>query len=342
MQQYTGIDLQPILTEPVDWRSKSWPVTSDPVMIKDVKSQGWNALSGEFSLPVLVLKEAALEHNIQLMSTYAKEHGVSLAPHTKTPASPQLADRQLAAGAWAISVATFHHARLFRQLGFRRILMANQLLEPRCLAWVAEQLASDPDFQFWCLVDSSRAVELMESHLASARYHGRLGVLVELGIAGGRSGCRSVTAGVELAEQVAQSPYLRLAGIEAYENVAPLEEFESKLAAVDQLMGEMRHLANSLADGHLLPAEGELLITAGGSMFFDRVVNQLAADWHLPLRVRLVLRCGSYIAHDEGAYEAYSPLAGRSEREHRLRQALELWSLVLSRPEPGLAVLGVR
>jgi D-serine dehydratase len=55
--------------------------------------------------------------------------------------------------------------------------------------------------------------------------------------------------------------------------------------------------------------------------------------------VRTVLRSGSCVTHDCGEYGQLSPLAGRTGDPRRLRQALELWSTVISRPEPGLAVL---
>lgn len=51
----------------------------------------------DFLLPVLVLKESALDHNVELVARYCREHGVSLAPHGKTTMAPQLFKRQLGA-----------------------------------------------------------------------------------------------------------------------------------------------------------------------------------------------------------------------------------------------------
>jgi D-serine deaminase-like pyridoxal phosphate-dependent protein len=54
-----------------------------------------------------------------------------------------------------------------------------------------------------------------------------------------------------------------------------------------------------------------------------------------------VLRSGCYLTHDSGYYAARSPLDGAAlAGAERLRPALELWGAVLSRPEPGLAVVG--
>ena len=118
-----GIDLDNVLSESIDWRYKAWPQSDRPVMIREAPAQHWNALSGDFSLPVLVLKDSALQHNIDLVADYCRRNGVSLAPHAKTPVAPQIVRRQLAAGAWAITVANFHQARLLRKLGLQRILL---------------------------------------------------------------------------------------------------------------------------------------------------------------------------------------------------------------------------
>lgn len=82
----------------------------------------------------------------------------------------------------------------------------------------------------------------------------------------------------------------------------------------------------------------ELLISVGGSAFFDRVVARLGA---LPSS-RLILRSGAYVIHDAGASQRLSALDGRADAATpRIRQALEVWCSVLSRPEPSLAILSM-
>jgi D-serine dehydratase len=85
-----------------------------------------------------------------------------------------------------------------------------------------------------------------------------------------------------------------------------------------------------------------VIITAGGSAYFDRIVA-LLNDWsELDLPAQLVLRSGCYITHDQGKYHVQSPLDGRRSANEvlHLENALEGWATVLSRPEPGLAILG--
>jgi D-serine dehydratase len=54
----------------------------------------------------------------------------------------------------------------------------------------------------------------------------------------------------------------------------------------------------------------------------------------------VILRSGCYLTHDHGIYARSSPAARGAAGAPDLRPALELWALVVSRPEPGLALLG--
>jgi D-serine dehydratase len=166
-----------------------------------------------------------------------------------------------------------------------------------------------------------------------------------------------------VAAQVAALPRLRLAGAEAYENLFPPGSAEQTSGQVDQLLAGLRELVVTLDRRGLFglapesqapegrAPEGqapeirapEIIVSAGGSMWFDRAAADLAGPWPLSRPVRTVVRAGAYLTHDFDEYERFSPLAGRSDGPPRpgqaLEQALELWSAVLSRPEPGLAIL---
>jgi D-serine deaminase-like pyridoxal phosphate-dependent protein len=79
------------------------------------------------------------------------------------------------------------------------------------------------------------------------------------------------------------------------------------------------------------------LVSAGGSAWFDRVVARLAA---LPRDLRLILRSGASVTHDDGFYRSRTPFR-RVPAEGPLTAALEIWAQVLSTPEPGLAIAGM-
>lgn len=333
----TRLPLEPILHEPVDYRFKAFPSKAG-VTVGTVGQQGWRALDGDLLLPVLLLRERAMQHNIDLMAGYCRRHGVSLAPHGKTPMAPQVVQRQLDAGAWGITTATVAEARVFRTFGVNRIILANELLEEAGLRWAASEMARDLDFQFACLVDSVTGIERMDGALGQVSPVRQVPVLVEMGVPGGRSGVRSIEEGIAVAEAVERSPYLQLIGVEGYEGAVHGDTLEGQLAGVDRFLGDMRTLTEQLAERGFFTGLEEIIVTAGGSKFFDRVVAILAAPWDLPVRV--VLRSGAYVAHDSDNYDQLSALGQRSTEPDRLQPALELWGMVLSRPEPDLAIVG--
>jgi len=329
-----------LLDEPLDWRYKGRPATREPLTLATLAQQRWNVLAGDLLLPTMVLKESALEHNIARIATYCREHGVSLAPHGKTTMAPQLFERQLEAGAWGMTAATVAHVGVYRHFGVSRVLLANQLVEPAALTWIAEELAADPDFDFYCLVDSVAGVEAMTEALRGAKLERSLQVLVEVGFPGGRAGCRTLAEAKDVGAAAAASPVLALAGIEGFEGIIAERDAETTLAAVDGFLARMRELTLELARSGVFAGRSEIVLTAGGSAFFDRVAACLRNEWDLELPVRVVLRGGCYLTHDSGLYERLSPL-GTREPGDRLRPALEVWGAVLSRPEPDLAIVGL-
>jgi D-serine dehydratase len=183
----------------------------------DVSRLEWNLLNEDVSLPAAVLYADRIEHNLKWMQAFVAEYGVKLAPHGKTTMAPQLFRRQLETGAWGITLATAHQVRAAYHGGVSRILMANQLVGRRNMLMIAEML-SDPDFEFFCLVDSVEGVEQLGKFFSSVRKS--LNVLLELGVPGGRTGVRDDAQRNAVLEAIARYPdALKLAGVELYEGV---------------------------------------------------------------------------------------------------------------------------
>ncbi len=122
-----------------------------------------------------------------------------------------------------------------------------------------------------------------------------------------------------------------LAGVEGFEGTYGADRSPETLAAVDGFLDRMAALASELDRRGAFDAADEVVLTAGGSAFFDRVAERLRPALSRPVRV--VVRAGCYLTHDDGLYAEATPLP-------ELRPALELWSRVLSCPEPGLAIAG--
>jgi len=233
-----------------------------------------------------------------------------------------------------------HQVRVWRTFGAERVLLANELVEAASAVWVATELERDPSFNFFCLVDSVACVELLENAIDSVRMTRRLDVLVELGVKGGRTGCRTRTQAREVALAVAASKHLSLAGVEAFEGVVNTGGLAADLEEVDRVLKDLRALVLDLDSAGLFSRAGEVLVTAGGSAFLDRVVAELAGPWSVSRPVRLVLRSGCYLTHDAAHYKQVSPFGTRLNQTDPLQEALEIWGVVLSLPEPGLAIIG--
>jgi D-serine dehydratase len=333
------LDLERIFEERIDWRYKSFPA-GPATTIREVRQRGWNVLDGDFMLPTMVLKQSALDHNVAAMAALCKRHDISLAPHGKTTMSPQLFQMQLEGGAWAVTAATMWQVRVWRSFGARRIILANELVEPASIRWLAEELRRDPQFDFYCLVDSLPEVRLLDSTLDGSGLERRLSVLLELGFAGGRTGCRTREEAHDVARAVAGSGRLSLAGVEGFEGVIGGADVVATLDRVDGFLGEMRGLVTELDGVGLFARSPEVVVTAGGSAFLDRVIAGLGKPWRLSRPVRTVLRSGCYLTHDAVHYKEVSPFGTRLADTGPLEEALEAWGVVLSTPEPGLALLG--
>lgn len=338
-----GLDasrLEELSHAPLDDSSKGLPLGVSTTLAQ-VAAHGWNVARGDLSLPVTTLYADAIESNVQTMADYCERHGVSFAPHGKTTMSPQLFDRQLRAGAWGLTCATPTQAAVMRRFGAQRILMANEMTEAGAWRWVASELDSDPDFHFYSLVDSVEVVRRIDEVLAPLAPVRSMEVLLEVGVEGGRGGVRTREEATRVAHAVVDSAHLRLVGVEAYEGLVTDGGSEEELLALDQFLGRFRETVVELAQAGLLERD-EIIVTAGGSAYFDRVVPALAS-WHeVDQPVRVVLRSGCYISHDAGRYQHISPLDGRASDTEplRLHNALTAWAAVLSCPEPGLAILG--
>ncbi|WP_067506807.1 alanine racemase [Nocardia puris] len=297
-----------------------------------------NPCLDDFQTPLLTLDRATLDANLAVMGEWARRAGVRLAPHGKTTMAPQLWAEQVAAGCWGITLATPWQVQAARAFGVSRIVLANSLVDPVALRWLAGELARDPEFEFCCWVDDLASVALMDAALADTPGGVRVRVLVELGGAHGRTGVRRVEDARALAEAVRSSRRLILGGVAGYEGALAHDRGADGVAAVRGYLDEMARLHRDLTDLY----EDFAVVTAGGSAFQDLVVERLAplADetGSAGAPTAVVLRSGAYVVHDDGFYAGISPLAaGRADRP--LRSAMHGWARVISRPEPELALL---
>ncbi|MBC3190056.1 alanine racemase [Pseudonocardia sp. C8] len=280
--------------------------------------------------PVLTLDRAALVANAERMAGWCAAHGVELAPHGKTTMAPALWELQLRTGARGVTVATGWQAAVAVEFGVRWIQLANALVDPRALRELAVARDADPGLEVVSWADSVETVAAMEAGVGDPVRP--LTVLVELGAPGGRTGARSVAEAERVAAAVVASPVLRLGGVGGYEGALAHDPEPGSLARVRAYLDDLAELHRRVRPGY---ETEEVVVTAGGSAYFDQVAAALAglADD----RTRVVLRSGAYLVHDDGFYRGISPLT-REEGEP-FRSAMHAWARVVSTPEPGLALL---
>jgi D-serine deaminase-like pyridoxal phosphate-dependent protein len=290
----------------------------------------------ELSTPMMTLDRRAIEANLAAMSRWCAEARVSLAPHGKTTMAPFLWREQLLAGSWAITVANEPQLRVARAVGVPRVIVANLFLRPEGLKWLVSEMNADDDFEFMCWVDSVEAVQIMEAALTEASPSRRVPVLVELGGAQGRTGARNVRDALRVAEAVVDSPFLSLAGVAGFEGAVALGLDDQAIIDVDEFLKQLVKLHRALISRY---EESEPILSAGGSMYFDRVAAILGPEGAPTAQqhARVVLRSGAYIVHDDGLYRGATPSTRGAGPQ--LEPAMNVWARVISMPEPGLAYL---
>ncbi|GGC74737.1 amino acid deaminase [Undibacterium terreum] len=307
-----------------------------PLKQSDIGAQHWNLLRGDTSFPVAVLKSSALQHNLAWMKKFCEQSGIVLAPHGKTTMSPQLFDMQLRNGAWGMTLANVNQMSIAHRYGVKKILLANQLVSPADIRVALHLMLSDPAFTFFALVDSVAGAQRLSQAVRDSGLQRPLPLLIELGLPGGRTGCRSIADALALARAVSGDPYLQLAGIEGYEGLLPGKD----IPIVRQFISELIELTRQADAEHLFGTE-EIILSAGGSAYFDLVGRQFSKNAGLSRPILPILRSGCYVTHDHAHYQkAIQDMQLREPgMKDGLHPALEVWSMVQSLPEPGLAIL---
>lgn len=334
--------MQHQLLDPVlDASYKGYPRTQPARARSAIGTAGWNVLAGDLPLPIALIRREALAHNLAWMQNYARSQGVDMAPHGKTTMSPQLFARQLDAGAWGITFATVAQLAIGVAAGARRTLIANQVVADDDLAGIRGLLDAHADLRVVFLVDSLAQLALIEDWHAREGSPGAFEVMLEIGVDGGRTGCRTQDEALALARALRASAATRLVGIECYEGQGATGQSAPDAAYANTLMDRVDALARACVAQDLFEAD-ELLFSAGGSAIFDLVAGRLRPTLGRP--VRGLLRSGCYVTHDHGFYkrmvDAVDQRLGCACGDG-LRPALEVWATVQSRPEPHLAIVAV-
>jgi len=314
-------------------RDRGFPAVAGEYRNDEIGGAGWN-VHRDFETPIAVIDRDALRHNAAVMHEWIASEGAELWPHAKTVMSPELVRLQLEHGSRGMTAATIAQVRSLRSWGVEHVMLANQLVQPSAADWVASDRRRHPNVAFLAFVDSAASVRILQE--AAERHDTTLDALVEVGLPGKRTGIRTDAQRDAVVDALRRAPRVRAMGVAAYEGACAADRRASALDAVDAYL---HHVADRLGE---LMSSGVLrtdrpIFSAGGSMFFDRVVAAASAA---AVPTRIIVRSGCYLLHDHGLYARATPLPD-GPSVPGLRAALTVWGTVHSRPEPTRAYVDV-
>jgi D-serine dehydratase len=259
--------------------------------------------------------------------------------------SPEIVAELRAAGAWGASVANIQQAAVLMQAGETRLLLANQIGGLAAGRRLGALLAAFPQAEVTAFADSPDAAAALA---VAAEAGGRTGMPVLVEVGAGRAGARDAAAvAAAIAAVRAAAPRLRLAGVATYEGAVAGPDPVATEAAIARLMAQT---AAAFASVRAAEPDAPLIVSAGGSAYFDVVIKALGPLVAADGKATLLLRSGAIFFSDHGVYaRAFAALDARGglvigdeklSAAAAFRPALRLWAEVLSRPEAGLAIAG--
>jgi len=269
--------------------------------------------------PALLIDLDAFDRNVARLAHALEGTAVRPRPHAKSHKCPVIALRQMAAGAVGVCCQKVGEAEAMVYGGVPNVLVSNQIVGRSKIARLAA-LAK----QAWVAVCADHPANVTDLNDAALAYRVRLPVLVEINVGMDRCGVEPGEPALALAKQIAASPGLRFAGLQAYHGSAQhVREFAKRKDAADTGIEKTRRTVELLARHGL---SCELVTGAGtGSYRFEAGSG-----------VFTELQAGSYIFMDADYAKNLAPDGSTTtDFEH----SLFVWATVMSRPTKERAVL---
>ena len=291
-------------------RSDSQPGRSDSVpKIGDVLD--------DVDTPALIVELDALERNVAAMAAAVEDRGVRLRPHAKSHKSPDIARRQLAAGAVGICCQKVGEAEAFVAAGVTDVLITNEIVGAAKLARLA---LLSRNARLGVLVDDRVNVGSLAAAMRAAG--ASIDVLVEVDVGAHRCGVLPGAPALELARAIADESGLRFAGLHAYQGAAQHLRRPAERRAAIARAAELAFETKALIEQAGIECA---TVTGAGTGTFT-----LERD------------SGIYTELQPGSYVFMDADYGRNEHadgEIRFEQSLFVWTTVMSTPAPDRAIV---
>jgi 3-hydroxy-D-aspartate aldolase len=207
--------------------------------------------------PALLLDLDRFERNLRRMAAHARASGKNLRPHAKTHRCPEIARRQVSAGALGVACAKLGEAEVMARAGVRGLLITTEVVAPAAIRRLMRMVSAAPDTLL--VVDNPANVADLAREAAADGV--TVNVLVDIDVGTRRTGITPGEPALALARAVVAQPSLHFRGLQGYAGhcahvIGWEARREASRAALKPLM-ETRELIERAG----LPVE----IVAGGS-----------------------------------------------------------------------------
>lgn len=269
--------------------------------------------------PALMIDLDAFEANVAKLAKTVADFGVRLRAHSKTHKCPEIALRQIAAGAIGICCQKVGEAEAMVAGGVPDVLVTNQIWGEKKLKRLA---ALAHDARIGVLVDDAQNVRDLGQ---TAREAGvTLDVYVEIDVGAGRCGIEPGAPAAQLAKAVTEEDGLRFAGLQAYHGSAQhIRTANERGAAIGAACDKVRATLTAMEDAGI---DVPIVTGAGTGSFHFEATSGLYQE----------MQCGSYIFMDA---DYAQNMDQRGDPFTEFRHSLYVLVTVMSATKPGRAVV---
>jgi 3-hydroxy-D-aspartate aldolase len=211
----------------------------------------------EIPTPALLLDLDRFERNLTRMAEHVSATGKALRPHAKTHRCPEIARRQVAAGALGVACAKLGEAEVMARAGVRGLLITTEVVPPSSIRRLTRLAGEAPDTMV--VVDHADNVRAVAR--AAAEDGVTVNVLVDVHVGARRTGAEPGDPALALGRLVAEQRSLRLRGLQGYAgHCAHVMGWAARRAASHAAMAPLMQ-TRAAFEAAGLPVE----IVAGGS-----------------------------------------------------------------------------
>lgn len=281
---------------------------------------GVGLAKGALPTPALLVDLDAFEANLKRVAEHCKRSGVGFRPHAKTHKCPEVARRQVAAGALGICAATVPEAEAMVAAGIPGVLLTSPIVDKAKIARMVGLARGKSGVML--AVGHPRQVELLAEATEAAAVE--LDVLVDVDVGDRRTGALPGKPALEVARLLSKCKRLHLRGLQAYAGFAShTAGFERRQKASREAMDK------ALQTRDLLVKEGlEVRTVSGGS----------TGTYNIDSEIRGIteLQVGSYVFMDVN----YRRIGGKSGAVYMdFQPSLTVLTTVISVSHPGMVTV---